>query len=52
MVFAFLLLLSSCGREAPVAETTVQASDTLYFLVPYDSIGVEMGDSTLMLGSV
>ncbi len=54
MAFAFLLLLllAACGQEAPLVETTVQAADTLHFLVPYDSIGVELGDSTLMFGNI
>ncbi len=51
-IFLFLLVLSACEQEIAPTETVVLAADTLHFLVPYDSIGVELGDSTLMFGSI
>ncbi len=47
-----ILVFTACEQESAPTETVVLAADTLHFLVPYDSIGVEVGDSTLMFGSV
>ena len=47
-----ILVLSACEQESVPTDSVVQVADTLHFLVPYDSIGIEVGDSTLMLGSV
>ena len=52
IMLVFVLVLSACEQELPPAETVVQAADTLHFLVPYDSIGVELGDSTFMFGNI
>ncbi|MCK5034465.1 MAG: hypothetical protein KAS73_01120 [Candidatus Sabulitectum sp.] len=52
----FLILLTifvSCGsEETPESDSDNVAVDTLHHLVPFDSIGVEPGDSTMMFGRI
>lgn len=48
---SLFLFLFSCGEgENESVDTAVQ--DTVHCLVPYDSIGVEVGDSCYMFGSI
>lgn len=51
-VFVLLLAFTACTQDEPVVETVTESVDTLHFLVPCDSIGVELGDSTLMFGNI
>lgn len=48
----FTVLLCNCGagHEEDHAETA--ASDTLHYVVPFDSLGIESGDSLYMLGDI
>ena len=49
----FLAIFVSCGsEETPESDSDNVAVDTLHYLVPFDSIGVELGDSTMMFGSI
>lgn len=52
-VVAFAILLcSNCRNDDNSQSNNVVAIDTLAFLVPYDSIGVSVGDSSYMLGDI
>lgn len=49
-----MALLISCGGEETEQEIPVQATPEVptVYLVPVDSIGIEMGDSTLVMGAI
>ncbi|MCD4775865.1 MAG: hypothetical protein K8S15_07420 [Candidatus Aegiribacteria sp.] len=48
-----LALLCSCGSDTGESEPVeVASADTLHYLVTYDSIGVEMGDSCYVFGDI
>lgn len=51
---ALMTLLMSCGGEettGSVADETTSAVPTIY-LVPVDSLGIELGDSTYVMGAI
>jgi len=53
MIPAIAGLLVSCSDPGDDVSVPVETADeTPHFLVPYDSIGVETGDSTMMLGNI
>ena len=49
-----MVLLISCGGEDTTGEVPVHAAPEVptVYLVPVDSIGIEMGDSTLVMGAI
>ncbi|NOQ22186.1 MAG: hypothetical protein GQ565_06010 [Candidatus Aegiribacteria sp.] len=51
---ALIALFISCGGEETTGEVPVEAASEVptIYLVPVDSIGVEMGDSTLVMGAI
>ena len=53
LCLTFLAIFASCGsEETPESDSDNVTVDTLHYLVPFDSIGVELGDSTMMFGSI
>ena len=52
IAFLVIVISASCGGQKGTGSTSDQSSELIHFLIPFDSIGVETGDSTLMLGSI
>ncbi|MCD4776164.1 MAG: 6-bladed beta-propeller [Candidatus Aegiribacteria sp.] len=50
MVFMIIATLSGCDRNAPYDTEVTEAHRTERELVPFDSIGIEMGDSNYVFG--
>ncbi len=48
----FVLLAVSCGQQSRIAAVIEEAANTEHCLVPYDSIGVRVGDVRFMLGFI
>ena len=51
-IFTSALFLAGCGSESPVAENATEEQEQYVYLVKTDSIGVELGDSTLVFGAL
>lgn len=48
----FILLALSCGQEGQVVAVIEETADPEHCMVPYDSIGVGVGDEMFMFGSI
>ncbi len=48
----FILIAVSCGQQGQVVAVIEEATDQEHCMVPYDSIGVEVGDAMFMFGSI
>jgi len=52
LILFSVIAVASCGGERETAATIDSQPDSIHCLLPCDSIGVELGDSTYMFGDI